>query len=98
MDNHFPSPDLQSDPTGQKINCRCTVRPDSRRVPGDFRSNTLQLKYGDVKIRTSGDKTAVFWKDERDVHMRMNIHDQLAEGNFRDKGGTALKPAVVDYN
>jgi len=45
----------------------------------------------------SGDKTAVFWKDERDVHMLTKSHDQLAEGNFSDEGGKALKPAVVDY-
>ena len=67
-------------------------------MPGDFRNKTLQLNWGDVRVRTSGDKTTGFWKDERDVHMLTNIYDQLAEGNFRDVGGTALKPAVVDYN
>jgi hypothetical protein len=30
--------------------------------------------------------------------MLTNIHDQLAEGNFRDEGETALKLAVVDCN
>jgi hypothetical protein len=98
MDNHFSSPDLQIILTKQKMNCRGTFRPDNRRVPGDFRSKTLQLKWGDVRARTSVDKTAVFWKDERDVYVLTNSHDQLAEGNFRDEGGTALEPAVVDYN
>jgi hypothetical protein len=45
------------------------------------------MKQGDVRIRASGDKTAVVWKDECDVHMLTDIHDQLAEGNFRDEGG-----------
>ena len=82
----------------QKMNCRGTFRADSRRLPGDFRSKTLQKKWGDVRVRTSGDKTTVFWKDERDVHMLTSSHDPLVEGNFRDEGGKALKPAVVDYS
>lgn len=61
------------------MNCRGTFRPDSGTVPDYFTSKTLQLKWGDVRVRTSGDKTVVFWKDERDLHMLTNIHDQLAE-------------------
>jgi len=80
------------------MNCRGTFRADSRRVPGDFSRKTQRLKWDDVRVRTSGDKSTVFWKDERDVHMLTNSHDQLAEGNFSDEGGKALKPAVVDYN
>jgi hypothetical protein len=82
MDNHFSSPDLQSYLTKQKMNLRGTFRPDSRRVPGEFRSKTLQLKWGDVRVRTSGDKAAVFGQDECDVHMLTNSHNPLAPDFF----------------
>jgi len=64
------------------MNCRSTFKADSRRVPGEFRRKTLQLKWGDVRFRTSGDQTAVFWEDERDVRMLTDSHDQLAEGKL----------------
>jgi hypothetical protein len=44
-------------------------------MPDDFRSKTLKLKQGDIRVRTSGDTTAVVWKDKCDGHMLTNIHD-----------------------
>jgi hypothetical protein len=99
MDNYFSSPDLYRDLTKQKINCCGTVRPNRKGMPDDFRSKTLKLKRGDVRVRTSGDMTALVWKDKRDVYILTNIHDPPAEGNFCDESGNALKPAIVaDYN
>ena len=44
--------------------CRA-VRPHSVGMSDDFRSKTLQLKQGNVRVRTSGDVTAVVWNDTR---------------------------------
>jgi len=75
MDNYFSSSDLHNNLTGQKLNCCSTVRPNCKGMPDDFRSKTLKLKRGDIRVRTSGDMTAVVWKDKRDMHMLTNIHD-----------------------
>jgi hypothetical protein len=61
-------------------------------MPDDFRSKELKLKRGDVRVRTSGDMTAVVWKDKRNVHMLTNMRDPPAERNFCDESGNALKP------
>jgi hypothetical protein len=97
MDNYFSSPDLYNDLTKQKINCCGTVRPNLKAMPDDFRSKELKLKQGDVRIRTSGDMTAVVWKDKCNVHMLANMHDPPAEGNFCDESGNALKPEIVEH-
>lgn len=65
----------------------------------DFRSKTVQLKQGNVRVRTSGGVTAVVWNDTRDVHVLTNIHNPPTEANFCQEPGNALKPAVVeDYS
>jgi hypothetical protein len=99
MDNYFSSPDLYRDLIKQKLNCCDTVRPNRKGIPDDFRSKTLKLKWGDVRVRTNGDMTALVWKDKRDVYILTNIHDPPAEGIFCDESGNALKPAIVaNYN
>jgi hypothetical protein len=47
-------------------------------------------------VRTSGDMTAVVWKDNHDMHMLTDIYDTPAEGNFCDESGNALMPATVE--
>jgi hypothetical protein len=69
------SPDFHNNLTEQKLNCCSTVRPNCKGMPDDFRSKTLKLKQGNVRVRKSGDMRAVVWKDKRDVHMLTNIHD-----------------------
>jgi hypothetical protein len=65
----------------------------------DFRSKTLRLKQGNVKVRRSGDVTALVWNDTRDVHVLTNIHNPPTEANFCQETGNAWKPAVVeDYS
>jgi hypothetical protein len=80
MNNYFSSPDLYRDLTKQKINCCGTVRPNHKRMPDDFRSKILKLKRGEVRVRTSGDMTALVWKDKRDVYctysQTFTIHQQ----------------------
>jgi hypothetical protein len=65
-------------------------------MTGDFRSKTVRLKQGCVRVRTSGDITAVVWKDNHDMHRLTDIHDPLAEGNFCGGSGNALIPAIVE--
>jgi len=49
--------------------------------------------------RTSGDMTAVVWKDNHDMPMLTDIYDPPAEGNFCDESGNPLMPAIVEkYN
>jgi len=98
IDSYFSSPDLYNDLTKQKINCCSAVRRNCKGM-SDFKSKTLKLKWGDSRVRTSGDMTAVIWKDKHNVHMLTNIHYPPAEGNFCDESGNAPKPAIVkDYN
>ena len=59
MDNYFSSPDLHNNLTEQKINCCSTVRPNCKGMPVDCRSKTLKLKWGNIRVRTSGDMKAV---------------------------------------
>jgi hypothetical protein len=47
-----------------------------------FISNTLQLKPGNVRVRTSGDVTEMVLKDTRDVHALKNIHNPPIKANF----------------
>jgi hypothetical protein len=97
MDNYFSFPDLYNNLTKQKINCCGTVPPNHKGMPDNFRSKELKLKRGDVRVRTSGDMTAVVWKDKYNVHMLTNMHDPPAEGNFCDESGNALKPEIVEH-
>jgi hypothetical protein len=75
MDNYFSSPDLHKNLTEQKLNCCTTVRPNCKGMPDDFRSNTLKLKWGDIRVRASGGMTAAVWTDKHNVHTLTNIHD-----------------------
>ena len=65
-------------------------------MPKDLEPTTLRLKRGDIRVRTRGDLTAVVWRDKRDVCLLTNIHDPPTEGNYRDKHGNAIKPAIVE--
>jgi hypothetical protein len=64
-------------------------------MPDDFRSKKLTL--GDIRVRTSGDMTAVVWKDKHNVHILTNMHDPPAEGNFCDESGNTRKPESVEH-
>ena len=99
MDNFFSSPDLFDDLAQKKIYCCVTVRLNRKGMPKDLKPKTMRLKRGDVRVRTRGELTAMVWKDIRDVGILTNIHDPPSEGNFCDKHGKAIKPALVaDYN
>ena len=99
MDSYFSSPDLYSNLTEQKINYCGTIRQNHKGIPDDFGGNIQKLKQDDVRVRSSGDMTAVVCKDKCDMHMLSNIHDPPVEGNFCEESGNALKLAIVeDYN
>jgi len=92
MDNFFPSPDLYDDLAQKKIFCCGTVRLHRKGMPKDLKPKALRLKHGDIRVTIGGDLTAV-------VCLLTNIHDLPREGNYPDKHGNAIKPAIVaDYN
>ena len=68
-------------------------------MPQDIRPKKLKLKRGDIHVRTTGDLTAILWKDKRDVYLLTNIHNAPLEGNFCHSNGKAVKPQIVmDYS
>jgi hypothetical protein len=68
-------------------------------MPQDLGHKKMKLKWGDIRVRTRGDLTAVVWTDKRDIHMLTNIHNPPAEDNFCDEKGNTIKPLIVeDYN
>jgi hypothetical protein len=56
----------------------------------------LKVKVGDLQIRTSGDLTTVVWKDKWEVYLLPDVHSQLAEDNFSNEHGNALKLTTVE--
>lgn len=80
MDSYFSSPNLYIVLKKQKINCCYTVRLNPTGMPDNFRVKIQKLKLNDVRVRSSGDMTAVVCKDKCDMHMLSNIHDPPAEG------------------
>ena len=99
MDSFFSSPDLYDNLTQKKILCCGTVRPHRKNMLKDIWPKTLRLKRGDIRVRTRGNLSTVVWKDKRVVRLLTNIHDPSREGNYCDKHGNAIKPAIVaDYN
>jgi hypothetical protein len=46
-----------------------------------------------------GDLMAILWSNKCSIHMLMNIHKALADGNFCDVGRKAIKlQIVINYN
>jgi hypothetical protein len=65
----------------------------------DLGPKKMRLQQGNLQVQTRGDLTTLLWRDKRDVHILMNIHDPPAESNFCNNNGKAIKPQiVVDYN
>jgi hypothetical protein len=95
-DNFFSSPQLFQDLAMRQIYGCGTVRPNRKGMPQDKGPKKLKLKRG---VRTTGDFTAILWKDKRDVFLLSNIHNAPPEGNFCDNNGKAVKPQIVeDYS
>ena len=96
MDSFFSSPYLYEDLAQKIISCYGTFRPHGKSMPKDLRPKTMRLKRGDIRVRTSGDLSAVVWEDKRDVRLLTNIHDPPREGNYCDEHGNVIKPAIID--
>jgi hypothetical protein len=57
------------------------------------------MRQAGIKTKVMDDLTAIVYKDNWNVNMLNDMHRPLAEGNFCDEHGDALKPAIVqDYN
>jgi hypothetical protein len=98
VNDFFSSPALFDDLAKKKVNCCGAVKPNRRGMPRDLELGEVELKRGDIKVRTRGDLTAVLWRDRKEVRMLTNIHAAPAEGNFRNERGKAVAPLVVaDY-
>jgi len=82
MDSYFSSPDLYIDLKKQKINCCCTIRLNHKGMSEDFRSKIQKLTLNDVRVRSSGDMTAVVCKDKCDMHMLSDIHNPQQKVTF----------------
>ena len=99
MNNYFFSPDFFDDLATKQIYCCGTVRPKRKGVPQDLGPKRMTLQWGDFQVWTSGDLTAILWRDKCDVRILTNIHDAPIQGNFCDNNGMAIKPHIVaDYN
>jgi hypothetical protein len=99
LGSYFTSPALFDDLTKKKINCCGTVKPNRRGMPCDLEWKEMELKRGDIKVRTRGDLTTIVWRDREDIHMLTNIHAAPSEGNFCNEHGKAVTPLIVaDYN
>ena len=84
MDNFFSSHRLFDDLLRRKIHSCGTVRPNRKVMPSVFGPKKLNLRKGDVRVRTGGNLTALAWKDRRDVYILINMDPPPEEGNFCD--------------
>jgi hypothetical protein len=99
MGNFLSSLDLFHILTKKKINCCGAVRPNRKGVPQDIGWQDLSLKRGDIRVRPSGDFTALVWKGKVDVHMFTNVNNPPTEGNCCNENGNIQKPIITgDYN
>ena len=97
LDNYFSSLYLFDDLVMKQIYCCATVRPNRKGMPQDL--GPKRMTRGDLQVRTTGDLTAILWRDKCDVRILTNIHDPPADGNFCNNNGKAIKPQIVaDYN
>jgi hypothetical protein len=77
VDNFFTSPELFDKLTKKKMNCCGTVRPNKKDMLLDLGHRNFKTKGGDIKVRTRGERTALIWKDEIDMHVLIcTIHRQ----------------------
>ena len=68
-------------------------------MPHNFGPKQLKMKRGDVRVRTRGGLTTLFWKDRQEVYMLTNTDPPPAEGNFCDDSNHTMKPHIVErYN
>jgi hypothetical protein len=95
MDNFFSSPRLFDDLLIRKIHSCGTVRPNRKEMSSDFGPKKLNLRKGNVRVRTRGNLTALAWKDRRDVYILTNMDSPPEEGNFCDERKRAVKPQIV---
>jgi len=61
MDNFFSTPRLFDDLLRRKIHSCETVWPNRKDMPSDFGPKTLKLTKGDIRVRTTGNFTALAW-------------------------------------
>jgi hypothetical protein len=59
MDYFCPSPDITDD-----LNTCGAVSQNRKEMTGDFDSETLKLKQGDILARVRGNLTAMIWNDK----------------------------------
>jgi len=81
---------------GKETCCCGTVRQNRRGMPLGLAPKTVKLKWGDFRIRTRTDLTAVLWWDKGDICMLTNIHDVPVECSFSSEGGKVIKVANCD--
>ena len=65
-------------------------------MPPDFGPEQLKLERGDIRVRTRGSLTTLFWKDRQEVYMLTNMDHPPAEGNFCDNSYHLMKPYIME--
>jgi hypothetical protein len=68
MDNFFSLPGLFGVLHMKAKNCYCTIAPNQKGMPVDFRRQ-LRLKWCDMKTRVRDDLTAIVWKEKKYKHV-----------------------------
>ena len=76
-----------------------TVQHNKKDMPHDFGPKQLNLKRGDVRVKTRGGLIALVWKDRQEVYMLTNVDPPPAKGNFCYDINLPVKPHIVErYN
>ena len=66
-------------------------------MPHDSGPKQLELKRGDVRVRTRGDLTALVWKDRREVYMLTNMDPPPGEETFCEDSNHPVKPHLAEW-
>lgn len=69
MASFFSFLNLVNELTKKKINCFGNVGLNMEGMPKDLRCKTVKLRWWDIRVRTRGDWTAIYWMDKRDISM-----------------------------
>jgi hypothetical protein len=94
-DSFFSSPDLFGDLSKKKCNCFRAVRPNREGMPHDLQHKKMKLEWGDMKVRTTCDLTAICRMNKTDIYKLMNVHEAPTESNFCHEKWDTIKPLTL---
>jgi len=92
--NFLSSPALFDDLHNQTIHCCGIVTQNRKAMPKNF-GHKMKLMRGDLNSDIECNLIAKVWKNRWSVNTQTNMHYPPLQGNFCDKHGTAVKPAII---